>query len=638
MASSTPITEALVAEVVARVSQDMRVRRFLSGGGRIHLDRRLPFLCVYRRPPASDDPGTGQLASAEAAALHLPGDAGSILPSRLLVRGLVEALATHFGGFLLAEIWADRDRETSGDAAGDDAALVPPAPSFKVLAPKRRQPHGTVQTLLRSLSRIRLFRQQAEVQLDESASPHPPGMKPLLLPAEAARWGCYCMGLAVRPVYRDLQTGEVFPRVLRNLRRRVGYALKRAFFFFAREHTSIRPQHYYSLGRRSILKVVWEIDRRLAEIDNSFDLLLQATPVNPESAWREFQRNRFRSEPVFHYRPLTVEPGLLKRALYDLPIETIEDPTLAHLFLEKQNELDRKITMLGDVGTARFLAGSLQVYGTVTSQLLGLARQLLEATPLRRPQTKHLDAHAFAAKAEKEIELYRERHEGFAASVTVRKDIYPGLLVSQGDLFVGKGVKIPEARLGALLQHEVGTHLVTYYNGRAQPFHQLYCGLAGYDSLQEGLAVLSEYLVDGLDFRRVRTLAARVIAVQSLMEGASFTDTYRRLTEQFAFPQRQAYTVTMRVHRGGGLTKDLVYLRGLVTILDYLQQGGDIEPLVTGKLAADHIPIIQELRLRQVLIDPPLRPRYFDWPGVSDKLAELREGKSVLQLCEAQKQ
>jgi hypothetical protein len=90
----------------------------------------------------------------------------------------------------------------------------------------------------------------------------------------------------------------------------------------------------------------------------------------------------------------------------------------------------------------------------------------------------------------------------------------------------------------------------------------------------------------------------------------------------------------MRVYRGGGLTKDTLYLGGLVEILEHLRKGGEIEPLLVGKLAAEHIPVIRELQLRQVLRDPPFRPRYLDIPDVHGKLQMLRRGASALELLE----
>ena len=361
--------------------------------------------------------------------------------------------------------------------------------------------------------------------------------------------------------------------------------------------------------------------------------------MNAEAAWREFQRGRFEKAPVFHYRPLAAEPSELKRRLHQIPIDRIEDPTLAKLFRDKQDELDRKITMLSDVATARFLFGSLQVYGGVERSLLTLAQEVLDCVPVRgrRPAAQQLGAADFAERALGEIRHYREVYSEFRATVSIRDDLYSGLLVSGGELLIGKHTRIPADRVEALVQHEVGTHLVTYYNGRAQPFRQLDLGLAGYDCLQEGLAVLSEFLVGGLSGPRLRLLAARVLAVGQLIEGATFVDTFRLLTGTCRFARRVAYTIAMRVYRGGGLTKDTLYLEGLVEILDYLRRGGEIEPLLVGKLAAEHIPIIRELRLRQVLCDPPLYPRYLDDPAVGEKLELLRRGASVLELLEVTK-
>jgi uncharacterized protein (TIGR02421 family) len=184
----------------------------------------------------------------------------------------------------------------------------------------------------------------------------------------------------------------------------------------------------------------------------------------------------------------------------------------------------------------------------------------------------------------------------------------------------------------ALVAHEIGTHVVTYVNGKAQPFRQLYVGLPGYDELQEGMAVLSEYLVGGFSRPRLRLLAARVLAVHRMMEGADFIEVFRELDRAHDFAQRTAFTIAMRVFRGGGLTKDAVYLRGLVGFLTYLREGGALDPLLVGKLGPQHVPIIEELQWRKVLVPPPLRPRYLDDPGAARRLADLQRGVSVLDL------
>ncbi|HYW80527.1 MAG TPA: tyrosine/phenylalanine carboxypeptidase domain-containing protein, partial [Thermoguttaceae bacterium] len=478
-------------------------------------------------------------------------------------------------------------------------------------------------------------------EIDVAADGHPPGLPPLLSSQRYRKLNCEAIGLSVRPIYRDSDSGQVFPTVLRMLRRGVGRALKHTFFSFAQSHSNVTPQHFYSLGRRAMVKAVWDVDRRLAEICDSFDFLLQVTPVNAEAAWREFQKSKYQRIPRFYYRPLAVEPATLKRRLYSVPIEAIEDPTLAQLFRQRQDELDRKITMLSDIGTSRFLQGSLQVYGGVAQPLLDVGLNLVShIAPRARDDLRQgqIDAESFAQYARAEIEAYRCQYPGFAATVNVRKDMFSGLLCSNGNLLIGKQTKIPTSRIRALLQHEVGTHLLTYYNGLAAPFRQLHSGFAGYDAMQEGLAVLSEYLVGGMSRPRMRLLGARVVAAAQLVAGATFIETFRLLNRDYAFSQRVAYTIAMRTFRGGGLTKDMVYLRGLIEMLEYLGSGGDLEPLLVGKIASDHIPLIQELQLRHVLKKPPLRPHYLSDPQVIARLEHVRNGLTVFDLIEGKNQ
>jgi hypothetical protein len=88
----------------------------------------------------------------------------------------------------------------------------------------------------------------------------------------------------------------------------------------------------------------------------------------------------------------------------------------------------------------------------------------------------------------------------------------------------------------------------------------------------------------------------------------------------------------MRIYRGGGLTKDAVYLRGLVEVLAYLSRGGELEPLLVGKIAGDHIGLVRELLHRKIIQPPALQPRYLELAGVSERLKRLSKGMTVLEL------
>lgn len=627
------ISKRFIKTVCTRLAENKRVRRNLPEWGRLHIDRQLPFLVVYRRPPKYLDPGTERLVLGEASYMRAMGSTQLKPGLSKLVENVVQTLSAEFGAFLIVEIWA---------AAENHHQVEPnhlkPQPSFRILLSKTQTPVNTVDVLTKSLKKIRILKRSAQVEVVYTHKRSPRGMSPLLLAAQARGLNCFIIGLEVAPIYRHPETGELFPVVLQALHRGLARSLKRAFFEFTRGQTIHRPKNYQVLGRRAVVKAVWEVDQQLAEISNSFDFLLQVTPVNVQAAWRTFKRHRFQRPPVFHYRPLPVDPALTKRSLYAIHIERIEDPTLAYLFRQKRSEIDRQLTMLLDRDTHKFIYGSLQVYDGVDDDLFQLAVSLLEQiSPRARDGSGgYVDAKIFAKWARDEVEYYRDICPDVSATVQIRDDI-TGLIVSQGNLLISSRTKIPVSRVEALLQHEVGTHILTYFNGRAQPLQQLYTGLAGYEALQEGLAVLSEYMVDGLSRPRLRLLAGRVLAVRRLIEGATFIDTFQELRHHYGFAQRTAYIITMRVYRGGGLTKDAVYLRGLVTLLEYLRQGGALEPLYIGKITADDIPLIRELQWRQVLRSAPLKPRYVENVAATEKLVRLRNGVTVLDLIKRSK-
>ena len=191
------------------------------------------------------------------------------------------------------------------------------------------------------------------------------------------------------------------------LRRSLSLALRQSFFEFASSHTTHRPPHYHALGRRAVVKAVWEVDRQLAAVSNQFDYLLQLTPVNTNGAWKQFERERFERVPEFHYRPLPVDPAALKRELYRISIERIEDPALQRLFQEKQEELELKLTMLRDRDTPSWLTE------TIPDDMLDrmrLRENLLEQTggPLKRFALKRLIGDRDARGI---IRLLRERYQ-----------------------------------------------------------------------------------------------------------------------------------------------------------------------------------------------------------------------------------
>ena len=377
------------------------------------------------------------------------------------------------------------------------------------------------------------------------------------------------------------------------------------------------------------------IDVRLTEIERSLDLLLNVTPVNATEAWADFERSDFGTAPTLQLRPLAFDPDLVRRDLYNLEIEGVTDPALHALFRAKRDEIARQVTALEDRDTSRFVYGSLQLYGAVAAPLVRAAEELLATITPQAPTAQTVTAAAFADAARAEMDRYREVYPEFPANLEVRADV-SDLMVSFGRLLIPEAAAFRADRVQPLLHHEVGTHVVTYLNGARQPLTLLTIGLPGYDETQEGLAVLAEYLTGGLDPRRLRVLAARVVAVDKMLGGDGFLEIFESLRGDYSIPNRTAWSITSRVMVGGGSAKDAIYLRGISRILDALAEGITLDALLVGKLALDHVPLVQDLLDRGVLHPAWVRPRWLDVPGAQERLDRLRAGATVNDLYEGE--
>ncbi|MFH1755055.1 MAG: tyrosine/phenylalanine carboxypeptidase domain-containing protein [Candidatus Latescibacterota bacterium] len=373
------LTEKRIEAILERLRDNKQVRRALPLWGRVHIDRPLPFLCVYRRPSGRLVPGTDRLISSGASYITAPGQRSFHPQLARLLERLTSHMMDRFGAYMILEVWADQKPK--------DAESEPlPRAGFRVLCPADFELPSTIKVLQEKLLTIRTKKLKAEVVTSTARKIAPPGMAPLLTAKTLQEHHSYLLGLEVKPVYFNEEANDIYPLLLRAIRRQLNPVFKRTFYHFAKTHTTYRPSHYHALGRRAMVKAVWDVDNDLAAVSNSFDFLYQITPVNTEEAWKTFQRNQFEKKPFFLYRPCPIDPALMKRKLYNIRIERVEDPTLIQLFIKKQMELDRQLSMLHDLDSKKFLYGSLQLHGDVSSSLVNAAREVLDHTPSRSRQ------------------------------------------------------------------------------------------------------------------------------------------------------------------------------------------------------------------------------------------------------------
>ena len=128
------ISDVFVEEVCGRLNEEKPIQRPLPGGGRLNIDRLLPFLCVYRRQAARKDEGTKMFVNEQAAYLNAPGTVAVRPGLDNLVRRIAETACTRWGAFLIVEIWSSPDAEVPRQRHPETGETFLPRPCFRIHA------------------------------------------------------------------------------------------------------------------------------------------------------------------------------------------------------------------------------------------------------------------------------------------------------------------------------------------------------------------------------------------------------------------------------------------------------------------------------------------------------------------------
>lgn len=607
---------ALLAEFATALAADQPIRRDFGRGERLHIDRALPFLVVHIG-------GARERAARNAVSAN---SSYLLVRSKARAKAIIElvaaAMTERFGAFIvldMAELPPDRLPAHATSLPQFDLTIST-SPDAGALA--AGVTFGAA--IENAPAEFRLPRVTRPELADDPA-------------ANLARLMPRLAWLTTRfaPVYQVPETDGVYPQLLESLVANLVDAGLRAVAAFAATTKSMAISSHRALGRKAFIDAVGRADRAIDDVAQSFDFLLAVTPINATEAWDEFKGSGFKRAPKLSYRPLSVDIGEAKRTLYSIRLDHFEDPVLTALYREKQQELDLQLSLLGARETPRFVELGRALYGPVAESLRDEARAILDTTKSQHgrqtPDAESADSGFVQRRATAMIARYAALHDGFAPSVEMRDDLPAGLMVSGDKLLISRSTTMAKTRVEALLSHEVGVHLLTYFNGSAQGLRLFRSGLAGYEGVQEGLAVLAEYLVGGMTRSRLRLIAARVEGCAAMLAGAGFVDCYRLVTE-FGLPAPSAFNLVVRIYRGGGLAKDAIYLRGLLEILEHLRAGGDLAPFWMGKIAASHFGIMQELSARGLLRAPQNTPAFLTHDGAEARLKAVTAGMSPIEM------
>lgn len=328
------------------------------------------------------------------------------------------------------------------------------------------------------------------------------------------------------------------------------------------------------------------IDEKLDHLVKKIELLNYINPLNISEQKKLFFESKFTINPQFIYPKRDFNSFELQRELFTLPIEQIEDTVLRKLYEEIIYSYSGLIQCIDTIGTdENFYYNSLRSFGTPVANDVENAKFILHFTDEYQKNADDIpkyDVHEteqhFRAYSKRYNFSYQIKHSDKLAAIAMVLSNDKTLVLNSNHTFTENEIKI-------LTNHEIGVHMVTTMNAAIHKLKIFNHGFPMNVETQEGLAVFSEFMSNSLTLQRLRELAYRVIAVNSLERGCDFVETFKLLHNTYNLNKDKAFTITVRVHRGGGFTKDYLYLTGLKKIYDYYQSGKELNLLLTGKVS-----------------------------------------------------
>jgi uncharacterized protein (TIGR02421 family) len=377
-------------------------------------------------------------------------------------------------------------------------------------------------------------------------------------------------------------------------------------------------------------EVVRTVDRTLVDSADQIRLFHHLGPINEEEQRTRFFARRDRSwRPRFAYRPLEFSPDEILQILSEVPIQKIDDQSLRDLFADKRWEIERLVRLLLARGSADFLGHSLELFGRPPDDMVRDAQALL--AEFRWDDQRDLDAPQVREMLERHIDSCRQRYPDFDCEVVFEDTMSSKMYVHHSRIHLRRGARFSRPAAQSDTFHEIDAHVLTYLNGRRQPLGLFQVGPRGTLAFQESLGVFTE-IANGVVFPgRTIALAARVLAVGMMVDGAEFGDVFERLTEDNGLDDEEAFYICVRVFRGGGFTKDWVYVAELERIFRHWATGGEMGLLLLGKVTMDTLDPVRELAERGVLRPARYLPEYLD------RISNARDDLAVQELLSQQR-
>ncbi len=417
----------------------------------------------------------------------------------------------------------------------------------------------------------------------------------------------------LKKVYSNELTGEDYPKLIKEIQQKLKLAILNNAHFFSEANTSWTSKNSANLLDKKQDPAIYSVDKNMYRILKNFELLVYVNPINTASEHRRFVKNKFTELPRFKYSPIRINPFELKQQLSSLQTKDISDVSIRHLYESVINSYFDKTDLLASLNTRKFLYNSLRYFGRPSKKDLLNAEYLLHlpVIPSEPKKVPFIPVEEGVSIFKNALDAY-----GMECKIDMSTKVISKVMVlnSKRTILFRPDAKFTLKEVHALVEHEIGVHMVTTQNSSDHDLKIFNLGLPVNTKTQEGLAILAEYLSGNITLKRLKKLAMRVVVTDMMCSGADFIECFNYLHGKQQVPSDEAYTIVTRIFRGGGFTKDYLYLNGFVQILRMWNSDQSLLPLLVGKTSHEFYGTISEMIDREMIKSPKYVTRSFRDP------------------------
>jgi hypothetical protein len=333
------------------------------------------------------------------------------------------------------------------------------------------------------------------------------------------------------------------------------------------------------------VKALQAAAKALLRAEAALRLIDRTVPSNLESERARLVQTAARGgrlSPEFAYTrfPRAAE---LRLALTELARDLASTDPVAELFAARAAELALEAALAEAIGTKAFARLAAERFPTPAGEEARRVDELAagfaaaEVSPERPSALAASDgtgAHSLVRLIDRELGSQRG-----AVRVVLRPELAAIAATGDGVIYVRPGTLLSPREAERIARHEVHAHALPRIAARSQSEDIFRAGTAGSSEDEEGRALLIESRAGLLGPERRRELALRHRLVLELRAGVSFADSFAALLAE-GLESELALGLLIRIHRGGGLGREIVYLPSFLRVSEAIATDPRLEQLM----------------------------------------------------------